>query len=160
MSNREVYPDWHVKRTERLPSKINGAKAESDGMREYSYFECVHCNGDVGILSEHLKKNKKSTIDAHLTVCPSFTGERPSKRSNTTAEKIQELERELEASNDMLAKSMQMNHKLKELLETCDISWRERCEVREEQARLRAHLGRQGSDGCPNKTAGSEACVM
>tara|TARA_Y100000768_G_scaffold382975_1_gene364290 strand:- start:154 stop:1182 length:1029 start_codon:yes stop_codon:yes gene_type:complete len=84
MSNREAYADWHVKRSGRLPSKKSDARADSDGMREYSWFECVYCKGEVSILSEHLKKNKKTTIDAHLTTCPSFSGERPVKRGKST----------------------------------------------------------------------------
>ena len=48
--SREKYPDWQVARVERLPPSRK-CKAEllgADGLREYSFFECVNgCGIDV-----------------------------------------------------------------------------------------------------------------
>ena len=74
-------------RTERHKCKrANDPNADEEGMREYSYLKCTHCNNeDIEVASDNVYKQKYTVIRDHMTVCPSFTGERPAKRGKTTA---------------------------------------------------------------------------
>ena len=68
--SREKYPDWQVARVERLPPSRK-CKAEllgADGLREYSFFNCVNgCGIDVKVLSDSLRQHKNQAIDDHLS---------------------------------------------------------------------------------------------
>ena len=81
--SREKYPDWQVARVERLPPSRK-CKAEllgADGLREYSFFECVNgCGIDVKVLSDSLRQHKNQAIDDHLSTCQAIeVEERPAK---------------------------------------------------------------------------------
>lgn len=81
------YGEFEVVRGERRVCKRpKDPHADEDGMREYSYLKCPHCNAeDIEIPSNNVDRQKWSAIKDHITMCPSFTGERPSKRGKSTA---------------------------------------------------------------------------
>jgi len=81
------YGGFEVVRTERLKCKrVNDANADEEGMREYSYLKCPHCNTeDIEIASDNVYKQKYTVIRDHILICPSFAGERPPKRGKGTA---------------------------------------------------------------------------
>ena len=81
------YGEFEVVRTERLKCKrSNDPNADEEGMREYSYLKCPHCKKEViEIASNNMEKQKHSAIKDHIMVCPSFTGERPIKKTRTIA---------------------------------------------------------------------------
>jgi len=76
------YGDFEVVRTERrVPKKATDPNVDADGMREYSFLKCPHCKTeDIIIASLNLKVQKHATIREHIAVCPSYMGERPTKR--------------------------------------------------------------------------------
>lgn len=78
------YGDFEVVRTARLKCKrANDPSADEDGMREYSYLKCPHCNREViELASGNVDKQKHAVIRDHIVVCPSFEGDRPSKRGS------------------------------------------------------------------------------
>jgi len=80
------YGEFDVQRTERRKCKrANDPNADEDGKREYSYLKCPNClNEDIEIASGNLKRDKHTVIRDHMSICPSFSGERPAKRSKTT----------------------------------------------------------------------------
>jgi len=82
------YGEFDVVRTERrTPPKTTDSNVDKDGMREYSFIKCPHCNkNDIEIVSSNMDKQKYTVIREHIIVCPSFSGERPVKRSKTTLE--------------------------------------------------------------------------
>ena len=81
--SREKYPEWTVTRTERLPPsrKCKPELLGEDGMREYSFFECVNgCGVGVKVLSDSLKQHKNQAIDDHLSTCQAIEeADRPAK---------------------------------------------------------------------------------
>mgnify|MGYP006144679831 CR=1 FL=1 len=81
------YGAFDVVRTERLKCKrVNDPHADEEGMREYSYLKCPHCNNEViEIASSTMERQKFAVIRDHMLICPSFTGERPPKRGKAAA---------------------------------------------------------------------------
>ena len=81
--SREKYPEWVVTKTERLPPsrKCKPELLGEDGMREYSFFECVNgCGVGVKVLSDSLKQHKNQAIDDHLSTCQAIEeADRPAK---------------------------------------------------------------------------------
>jgi len=81
------YGEFEVVGTARLKSKrSNDANVDEEGMREYSYLRCPHCLvEDLQILTANVCKQKYTVIRDHMVVCPSFTGERPTKRGKPSS---------------------------------------------------------------------------
>jgi len=74
------YSDWVVDREELKPIKRRN-NCNDPEKRMYSIFKCKYCNIDFDVATEFLSKYKKRCIDSHLSICKSYTGERPAKRN-------------------------------------------------------------------------------
>jgi len=81
--SREKYPEFFVTRTSiRRPKKRRNTGLDGDGLCEYSYIQCVHCDDEIELLSSSLKQCKAGVVRDHLCVCAGYTGERPTKRGS------------------------------------------------------------------------------
>jgi hypothetical protein len=79
------YGEFEIVRTERHKPKKATDNVDEDGMREYSFLKCPHCQkNDIEIVSSNLVKQKSSAIKDHIMVCTEFKGERPTKRKVST----------------------------------------------------------------------------
>ena len=97
------YGDFEVVRTAKLKCKrANDPNADGEGMRDYSYLKCPHCNIEVIELpTANVYKQKYSAIKDHLRVCETFKykgGVVAPKRSTSTAmvvapQKMSEVEK-------------------------------------------------------------------
>lgn len=93
------FGEFEVVRTERrLCKRPNDPNADEEGMREYAYLKCPHCATDnIGIALSSMNIQKFAVIRDHIRSCPSFVGERPSKRGKSTAiDELLEIKAEME----------------------------------------------------------------
>lgn len=73
------YSDWCVDREEMRPCK-RAKKVDAPERHLYVIIPCKHCDHEIEIKSDSLRKHKKQSIDAHLGWCPNFQGVRPRRR--------------------------------------------------------------------------------
>jgi len=71
-----------TRKSVRQPKKRRNTGLDEDGLCEYSYIQCVHCDDEIELLSSSLKQCKAGVVRDHLCVCTGFTGERPTKRGS------------------------------------------------------------------------------
>ena len=117
------YGDFKVVRTERrVPKKATDPNVDADGMREYSFLKCPHCQTeDIELLTCALAYNKSVVTRDHIAICPAYTGERPVKRckavklvpSNTTVSReiFETLKRRVEVEEQ---KNIGLSQKIEE----------------------------------------------
>ena len=131
------YGEFEVVRAEMLKCKrANDPNADANGMREYSYLKCPHCNtGAIEIATTNLFRQKFSAIKDHIVICPSYTGERPTKRGKTATTTTSEVNStalvvapiktnelaELEAKVAVLTQKMADSEKEKEEMKRRDV---------------------------------------
>lgn len=75
------YGEFYVVRTERHRPKKLTNNVDEDGMRDYSFLKCPHCQkGDIEILTCNLVTQKYAVIRDHMMICTEYNGIRPVKR--------------------------------------------------------------------------------
>ena len=81
------YGEFEVVRTAMIKCKrANDPNVDANGMREYSYLKCPHCQTeDIELPTSNIFRQKFSAIKDHIVTCPSFTGDRPVKRGKASA---------------------------------------------------------------------------
>jgi len=132
MNRWEAYSDWLPVREEHLPCK---RKTDNHETRKYSVFQCKYCAKEIRIATAGLTKSKKKTIDDHMMICPSFSGERPQKRTKTSlnnhvcvamSKRVSVLDRHDYLKTDMQIRALQDNVvSMRAIVANHDTWWKE-----------------------------------